>query len=940
MKKYILLGFSMVFVLLFAVSFDAATIDGIQFPAYKVKVKPPKEQRIQAQIEIRNSMLKNVETGLVDPNDWYEALEKVTNFYNRVSARAGNIEWKEGGPLDVGGRSRGFVFDNQTPNKCYTSAVSGGIFESFDRGNTWRPVPGFDKLPILSIGCMIQSINGDVYAGTGEYWGNDANGQFGSQFNGNGIYRKKANSDNWELLGFENPKSGTTAPQFSLVIDMGCDPVDNNKVFAATSKGLFVSRNGGDTWTKVSGVMSTGVISQIKPSSDPNIWYAGRDGITYKSTDGGTTWAQITTGNFIANHSTRKHIRIAVSKQDPKKVYVCGIDTEAKLRFAIRSVDGGSNWQFLGKQDALLQPLCSSDGTACQGWFDLCLAINPSNDDHLFLGGQQAMYTWSPATNWVKAAFWNSPAKLGQNLIHADMHEFAFDEKRPDTLAICTDGGVYITYNAKSQFPNPTWVPKNKAFNVTQFYDMNASIYGEMLGGAQDNGTNLIRTDASSDRKSFEVSGGDGFNTAISAYNDSRVMFYTVYNGLIRKSDNMNANTSNPIIQGSCIDVEPRTQAGLPQGNGEADGIGFHTRIHIAEKLIPDPNNTIDSIDKEIPERSLFFVMHPSGFYVSPNASKPNEKADWTSVINPSVGEVIDMHQTKDLSTMYVVGRGGAKKITGFDKAVFNKTTLANNVPCLVSTTAGLGISISNVNGLPSNLGGVYVRQSSAIVKPEVLVTQMGFGGTQKVFYSNDGTNFVNKQGDLPIMPVYCGIIDELNEKHVLIGTEYGVWETDDITATSVKWVPSSKNVGMVPVFRIRQMKLRKNGCWMVYLGTHGRGTFYAPITEATGCSYNLDRPKSTSGIDPFTNFGSKFSVFPNPTSDVLNVRFKADKVQNYTITIYSRSGQFVKKMSYRSAYGINNVPPIEVNMLSKGTYFVRLEDDEKVVGGSQFIVQ
>jgi hypothetical protein len=44
--------------------------------------------------------------------------------------------------------------------------------------------------------------------------------------------------------------------------------------------------------------------------------------------------------------------------------------------------------------------------------------------------------------------------------------------------------------------------------------------------------------------------------------------------------------------------------------------------------------------------------------------------------------------------------------------------------------------------------------------------------------------------------------------------------------------------------------------------------------------------------------------------------------------------------MSYRASYGTNNVPPIEVNMLSKGTYFVRLEDEEKVVGGSQFIVK
>jgi hypothetical protein len=954
MKRNLLLSLLLTLAVLTGFEYSKGNYNKLYFPAYKKKSKPPKEQRAEGQAEERSRMLFNYELGRLDSKDWYEALAKVIQKNKNISSRAGDLNWEKLGPLDIGGRSRGFVFDNQNPKRCYTSGVSGGLFVSDDLGLNWREVPGLDKFPVLPIGCMIQSKNGDIYAGTGELWGNTPGGDYGSQFYGAGIYKKAANSENFEMLSstftsnLSNIASSTSTIPFKRVVEIGCDPENNDKVLAATDNGLYVSTNAGSTWTKVSGALSTGVISQIKSSSDPNIWYAGKDGAVYKSTNGGTTWNAVVTNQAFISESNR-HLRIAVSKQNPNKLYAIGIKSNrnGEFKFAIRSSDGGATWTKFGEQNPNLNLTCSGDpALGCQGWYDLCLAVHPTNDDLLYAGGQLAIYVWSPKTSWVQAAFWNRPAVLFKNLVHADMHEFAFHPKNPDTLVCCTDGGIYMSFDASKQFPNITFRPRNKGFQSTQFYDLAANIYGDVLGGTQDNGTQLVHTGMSSPTKSDEVNGGDGFDVAISAAQDYKTMFYTVYFGSLRRSINMNNQATN-IIQGTCIDLtqSPASQ-NAPGADGSADNVNFHTRIHLAESRERDEDLSSDSIDIDKPKRSLLFMFANNGnVYVTDNAHKDGEITRWVRTgVNPGISQVFGMHQTADLSTAYMVGSGGIRKVTGLDKANFKYEDYKPNANSFYPCASVTGISFSTVTGITGgNLGNVYVRQTPTGNNHEVVVTQYGFGGTSKVFYSKDGNSFEAKQGDLPVIPVYCAIIDEDNPNHVLIGTEFGIYETDNISVpgSQVKWVPANKNVGSVPVFRMRQERLKKYGCWMVYIGTHGRGFFQTKLHDKEECkTVTRGRPKMSSSIEPYINLSSQFAIYPNPAQDIINITFESKNSGIYNVSIFDQSGRFVKKMSYKANFGVNNITAIDITSFAKGTYFVRLENGDQVIGGDKFIVK
>jgi hypothetical protein len=216
---------------------------------------------------------------------------------------------------------------------------------------------------------------------------------------------------------------------------------------------------------------------------------------------------------------------------------------------------------------------------------------------------------------------------------------------------------------------------------------------------------------------------------------------------------------------------------------------------------------------------------------------------------------------------------------------------------------------------------------------------QYGFGGTAKVFYSTNGVAFTGKQGNLPIMPVYTCVIDPDDSKHVVVGTEFGIWETVDITAASPNWVEQNRIIGRIPVYKLRVSKLRAEGCNVLYAGTHARGFFRVPFpVEKTGCDYTL-KPRNVgnpAGVTPVISAGIDFNIYPNPTSDYINVSFNAKKISHYSICIYDMNGRIVNKTPYHALTG-DNIIKTDISNLRNGNYIVRLEDEKTVIGGKIF---
>ena len=93
-----------------------------------------------------------------------------------------------------------------------------------------------------------------------------------------------------------------------------------------------------------------------------------------------------------------------------------------------------------------------------------------------------------------------------------------------------------------------------------------------------------------------------------------------------------------------------------------------------------------------------------------------------------------------------------------------------------------------------------------------------------KVFFIvvNGGENWSKKEGNLPDLPVYNILQSPLDKDEVIIGTELGVWFTNNFSAENPSW--NQANSGMKDV-RVTDMDLRK-GDNKVFISTYGLGIF------------------------------------------------------------------------------------------------------------------
>src|SRR2546427_4804520 len=154
------------------------------------------------------------------------------------------------------------------------------------------------------------------------------------------------NSLRWRLVG---PYRG------GRVVAVAGHPSDPMTFyFGACAGGVWKTTDGGTTWENVSdGYFKTSAVGALAVSeSDPNVIYVGTgetcirgnvshgDGI-YKSTDGGKTWTN------VGLEDTRHIASIQIHPRDPDLVYVAALGHAwgpNHERGVYRSKDGGKHW--------------------------------------------------------------------------------------------------------------------------------------------------------------------------------------------------------------------------------------------------------------------------------------------------------------------------------------------------------------------------------------------------------------------------------------------------------------------------------------------------------------------------------------------------------------------------------------------------------------------
>lgn len=448
-------------------------------------------------------------------------------FSNSFSAAPNYGDFQLEGPVNGNmlegiGRINCVTFHPQNPDTIYVGAPAGGFWRSYDGGANWETTS--DELTNLGVSAIaINPKNPDIiYIGTGD---RDAGDTYTY-----GVLKSTDGGDTWSPTGLS--LSVTTATRIGALVVNENHP---DTIVAATRFGIQRSTDGGATWSLRQG----GGFHSVKANPrNPEVLYASTyTGVAkvYKSTNGGDTWFQLTSG--LPGSGVRR-AEIGISKHDTSYVYILYGANNNGFYGLYRSIDNGQTFSLRSSSPNLLGWAVSGNDSGGQAWYDLALAVNPTNKHELYVGGVNIWKSTTGGSGWSIVGHWYGGG--GTGFVHADQHWFEF-QPGSNNLWVGNDGGIWETTNN-----GLSWTPKNDGINITQYYKIGISTDSDfkIIAGAQDNGTHLDNT-VFWDR----VRGGDGMDCEIDPVNNN-IMYSSVYYGDFNKSTNggasFNANFNLP----------------------------------------------------------------------------------------------------------------------------------------------------------------------------------------------------------------------------------------------------------------------------------------------------------------------------------------------------------------------------------------------------------
>src|SRR5262245_9156546 len=396
-------------------------------------------------------------------------------------ALLGEFAWRPIGPFR-GGRTKAAAGIPSQPSVFYIGVCNGGVWKTNDYGRTWKPV--FDDQPTASIGAIAvaPSDANIIYVGSGEGL------QRPDLSTGDGIYKSVDAGRTWTHLGL---RDGQQIPQIVV------DPRDPNRLFVAVlghpygpneERGIFRSLDGGRTFTKVLYKdPDTGGVDLAFDPSNPNTGYAvlwqarqgpwengvfsGPGSGLFKSTDGGTTWRQLTSGLPTFDADGLGRIGITVAPSNPQRLFAT---VDARTRSGLyRSDDAGERWSLVNGDPRV---------TARESDFAE-VKVDPKNADVVYTA---SIVAWKSTDGGKSFTAWRG-APGGD-----DYHRLWINPNDPNTMLLAGDQGAVVSVNGGETWSS--WYNQPTA----QFYHVstdNAFPY-RVCGGQQESGSACVSSRA------------------------------------------------------------------------------------------------------------------------------------------------------------------------------------------------------------------------------------------------------------------------------------------------------------------------------------------------------------------------------------------------------------------------------------------------------------
>jgi photosystem II stability/assembly factor-like uncharacterized protein len=589
---------------------------------------------------------------------------------------------------------------------------------------------------------------------------------------------------------------------------MALDPHNPNTLYVGTGEGffngdairgfgIFVTKNGGATWTQLAATANNDFryVNRLAIASTGEnatvMLVATRTGL-FRSTNGGSSFQAVAAPLNSEVLDVRFHptdAKLCVAGARGGKAYfsadggvnwnaATGIDAvedwggrveltyaRANGKVVYASVDDGTGKVYRSTDGGKTYTLRSAPGHLVgQGWYANCLwAGDPSNPNFLVVGGLDQHRSTNGGTTFTKISVWQSaPASA-----HADHHVIVAHPKyngtTVKTLLFGNDGGVFRADDASTVQGTTGWQELNNGLGITQFYA--AAVHpptGKVVGGTQDNGT-LHFTPPGNPDTWKTIFGGDGGDSAADPVQE----FY--YGEYIRLQLH-------------------RSQGGNPSVNIFAGITDAGSNALSIAPFILDPNN------------SSRMLAGGASLWRSNNikATTPTFKA-----IKPPGA-------SGGLISAIAVAPGDSKNVwVGTQGGVVQRSS---NATAVTPTWSPVG------SGLPPRYCSRITFDPHDPARKTLYVTSTGYLSENLHKTVDGGATWTPLGGAaLPAIPFYDLVVHPTDKKLLYLGTELGLFVSDDAGAT---WSPTNQGPTNAPVYRLVWVNTR------LYAVTHGRGIF------------------------------------------------------------------------------------------------------------------